>query len=81
MRYLVVIEKTESGYSARCPDFDGCVATARTRPDVEEQIGRVLEFHLCGLRHLAVDVPLPTAYAIYIELAARRAGARVVQQS
>jgi predicted RNase H-like HicB family nuclease len=81
MRYLVVIEKTESGYSAHCPDFDGCVATACTRPEVEEQIGRVLEFHLCGLRHHSLELPLPTAYAIYVELAARRAGARAVGRS
>lgn len=81
MMYLVVIEKTESGYSAHCPDFDGCVATARTRLEVEEQIGRVLEFHLCGLRHLALEVPPPTAYAVHVELSARRAGARAARQS
>lgn len=81
MKYLVVIEKTESGYSARCPDVDGCVATARTRPEVEEQIGRVLEFHLCGLRHRAIDVPLPTAYVMYIEVATHRAVARAVGES
>lgn len=81
MKYLVVIEKTESGYTARCPDFEGCVATARTRPEVEEQIGRVLEFHVCGLRHLAADIPLPEAYATYVELAGRRAGARAAPDS
>ena len=41
MRYLVVIEKTESGYSARCPDLDGCVASAGTRLQVEEQMAKV----------------------------------------
>lgn len=76
MRYLVVIEKTESGYAAHCPDLEGCVATGRTRSEVEEQIGRVLEFHVSGLRHLAADIPVPEAYATYVELAARRRGTR-----
>lgn len=76
MRYLVVIEKTGSGYSARCPDFEGCVVNGRTRADVEEQIGRVVEFHVCGLRNLDAEIPSPEAYATYVELAGDRAGAR-----
>jgi hypothetical protein len=30
-KYLVVVEKTDTGYSAYSPDLDGCVATGRTR--------------------------------------------------
>ena len=77
MRYLVVVEKTEAGYSAHCPDVDGCVATGRTPAEVEEQIGRVLEFHLCGLRHRADEVPSPSAYARYVDIGA---GVRVAQR-
>ncbi len=71
MRYLVVVEKTPAGYAAHCPDVEGCVATGRTRAEVEEQIGRVLEFHLCDLRHRADEVPSPSAYATYVEPGAR----------
>jgi predicted RNase H-like HicB family nuclease len=66
-RYLVVVEETQAGYSAHCPDVDGCVATGRTRVEVEEQIGRVLEFHLCGLWHREGGVPKPKAYARYVD--------------
>ena len=31
MKYLVVIEKTGTGYSAYSPDIDGCVATGSTK--------------------------------------------------
>lgn len=81
MRYLVVITKNDSGYAAHCPDLEGCVATAGTRTKVEEQIGRVLEFHLCGLRHRTAEVPRPEAYAFYVELAAHRTGARPARRS
>jgi predicted RNase H-like HicB family nuclease len=70
MRYLVVVAETRVGYSAHCPDVDGCIATGRTRAEVEEQIGRVLEFHLCGLRHRAEEVPSPKTYATYVDFTA-----------
>ncbi|MEF9427318.1 MAG: type II toxin-antitoxin system HicB family antitoxin, partial [Candidatus Mariimomonas ferrooxydans] len=30
MKYLIVIEETETGYSAYSPDLEGCVATGAT---------------------------------------------------
>lgn len=70
MRYLVVVEETRVGYSAHCPDVEGCIVTGRTRAEVEEQIGRVLEFHLCGLRRRAGEVPSPKSYATYVDFSA-----------
>jgi hypothetical protein len=29
-KYLIVVEKTGTGYSAYSPDLDGCVATGKT---------------------------------------------------
>jgi predicted RNase H-like HicB family nuclease len=50
MRYLIVIEKTGTGYSAYSPDLDGCVATGATREQVERAMRDAIEFHLDGLR-------------------------------
>ena len=36
MKYLVVIEKTRTGYSAYSPDLPGCAAAGRTRARVEK---------------------------------------------
>ena len=36
MKYLIVIEKTATGYSAYSPDLDGCVATGSTQEEVEK---------------------------------------------
>src|SRR5436190_8904869 len=50
MRYLVVIERTKTGFSAYSPDLEGCVAAARTRPSVLRAMQKAVEFHLEGLR-------------------------------
>ena len=49
MKYLIVIEKTDTGYSAYSPDIDGCVATGATKDEVEKNMKEAIEFHLEGL--------------------------------
>jgi predicted RNase H-like HicB family nuclease len=48
-KYLIVVEKTGTGYSAYSPDLDGCVATGTTREEVESQMREAIEFHLEGM--------------------------------
>jgi len=68
MGYLVVIEPTERGYSAFVPDLEGCVATGRTRDQVERQIRAVIEFHLAGLRSAGCEPPPPNASATTVQV-------------
>lgn len=70
MRYLIVIEKTETGYSAYSPDLPGCVSTGSTREEVEENMREAIEFHLAGLRKDRHEVPEPHTYSTYIEVPA-----------
>jgi len=70
MKYLIVIEKTKSGYSAFSPDLPGCVATGRTRPTVEKTMREAIEFHLEGLREEGHKVPPPSSYSTYIDIPA-----------
>ena len=70
MKYLIVIEKTKSGFSAYSPDLAGCVAAGRTRPSVEEAMRKAIEFHLEGLRAEGRRVPAPKAYSAYVEIPA-----------
>jgi predicted RNase H-like HicB family nuclease len=68
MQYLIVIEKTETGYSAYSPDLDGCVATGPTKDEVEQNMREAIEFHIDGLRHEGYTVPPPTSYSTYIDV-------------
>jgi len=66
--FLVVIEHTERGYSAYAPDFEGCVASGRTREQVERQMRAVLEFQCATLRLAGREPPVPTANHLYLEV-------------
>jgi predicted RNase H-like HicB family nuclease len=68
VRFLIVIEKTKSGYSAYSPDLAGCVAAGRTRPSVERAMRKAIEFHLEGLRAEGRRVPSPRTCSAYVEV-------------
>ena len=70
MRYLVIIEKSDTGYAAHSPDLEGCVATGPTIDEVEATMREAVEFHIDTLKKSGVEVPRPQAYVTYVEVAA-----------
>ncbi len=60
-KYLVVYEKTNSGYSAYVPDLPGCIATGATKKNIEKNIYETIRFHLEGLREEGFPIPKSTA--------------------
>jgi predicted RNase H-like HicB family nuclease len=50
-KYLIIIEKTQTGYSAYVPDLPGCIATGRTKEIVEKYIYEAVRFHMDGLKN------------------------------
>jgi len=70
MTYLVVIEPTNTGFSAYSPDLDGCVATGGTLEDVRKNMQEAIEFHVEGLRAEGFPVPSPRSQAAFINVAA-----------
>jgi len=68
MKYLIVIEKTKTGFSAYSPDLDGCVAAARTRPSILRAMQKAVEFHLEGLREQGRRMPAPSSEFAYVEV-------------
>ena len=69
-KYLIVVEKTDTGYSAFSPDVPGCGSTGKTKEEVERNIHDALEFHLEGLRKEGFEIPEPSTYSSYIQIAA-----------
>jgi len=70
MRYLVIIEESDTGYAAYSPDLVGCVATGTTIEETEAMMREAVEFHIDGLKESGVSVPRPRAYVTYVEVAA-----------
>lgn len=66
-RYLVIIEKVNSNYSAFSPDVPGCVATGETRETAEREMHAALQMHLKGLKEDGLPLPEPSASIGYIE--------------
>ena len=69
-KYLIIVEKTETGYSAFSPDVPGCGSTGMTKDEVEHNIQEAIEFHLEGLRQEGYEIPEPSTYSSYIDIAA-----------
>ena len=69
IKYAVIIEQGDSGFGAYVPDLPGCIATGRTRSEVERRIREAIQFHLDGLRDAGLPIPAPTSTAEYVEAA------------
>jgi predicted RNase H-like HicB family nuclease len=69
-RYLILIEPSETGFSAYSPDLPGCVTTGRPLAEVQENMREAAEGHLEELRRAGLPVPKPNTSAGYVEVAA-----------
>ena len=59
MEYLVVAEKSKTGYRAYVPDLPSCVAVAATRREVLKLIREGIALHIEALREAGEPVPPP----------------------
>ena len=69
-KYLIIVEETSTGYSAYSPDLSGCGSTGKTREEVEHNIREAIELHIEGLKQEGFEVPEPSSYSSYIDVAA-----------
>ena len=68
VKYVVVIEKGKSNFSAYVPDLPGCVAAGDSIEEVEELIRGAMEMHIAGLREDGISVPPPSSLAREIDV-------------
>jgi predicted RNase H-like HicB family nuclease len=69
-KYLIVIERTDSGFSTYSPDLPGCVSTGKSHEEAEKNMREAIEFHIDGLRQEGYPVPEPQTTSSYVELPA-----------
>ncbi|MGA3023683.1 MAG: type II toxin-antitoxin system HicB family antitoxin [Bryobacteraceae bacterium] len=68
MRYAIVIEQTETGYSAYAPDLPGLGVTGATIEEVRELISRGVAIYVHELQSHGETVPRPSAVTEYAEI-------------
>lgn len=73
-RFLIVIEKAKGNYSAYSPDLPGCVATGKTREEVERNMHEAIEMHLQGLLEDGLAIPESQTFAEYIVISGKSLG-------
>ena len=59
LKYVIVIEKSKTGFGAYVPDLPGCVAVAKTKTEVKKLIKEGIEFHLEGMKSSGIKIPDP----------------------
>ncbi len=61
IKYLVIFEKTPTGYCAYLPDMAGVVASGGTKEIAEKNIYEAITFHLEGLKD--ENLPYPKSHS------------------
>lgn len=69
-RYPVIIEPTNTGFSAYSPDVPGCASVGDSEEETRLNFQEALAFHFEGLRIQGTPIPLPSCSIDYVEVAA-----------
>lgn len=73
-KYLIVVEKSETGYSAYSPEVLGCVATGKTIDKTLDHMKAALTMHLRALLEEGEELPKPKGVQSYLEAEKDSAG-------
>jgi len=66
-KYLIVIEKSATGFAAYSPDVLGCIATGKTINQTITNMKSALTFHLKGLIADGEAIPQPRGIQSYLD--------------
>ncbi len=67
-KYLIVLEKSNTGYSAYSPDVLGCIATGKTIDLTIAKMRSALSQHLLGIIEDGDSLPQPGGIASYLDV-------------
>jgi predicted RNase H-like HicB family nuclease len=68
LNYVVIYEKSSTGWAAYVPDLPGVVTTGATKTEVRSLIQEAIEFHLDGLKEDRLPIPEPSSEAEVISI-------------
>ncbi len=68
VKHIIVIEKTDTGYSACVRDLPGCVAAADTQAEVDDLIRKAVAHHVALLHEHGDPVPESQATTGLVEV-------------
>jgi predicted RNase H-like HicB family nuclease len=69
MKYIVVLERSDNGYSAYAPDLPGCVAAGDSFEETEQLMREAIAEHVELLRERGETIPEPASRTTLVEVA------------
>jgi predicted RNase H-like HicB family nuclease len=63
-KFLVLFEKSSTGYGAYVPDLPGCVAAGRTLEETKQRMAKALKMHLAAMRDDGDEIPEPSHFEL-----------------
>ena len=66
MKYLVIYEKSATGWGAYAPDLPGLGVAAKTLDEAKDLIREAIDFHVEGMRKHGEVIPVPSATVEYV---------------
>jgi len=68
--FVVIYEKTSTGYSAYVPDLPGCISTGPNLPEAKRNMQEAISGHLSVMREFGDPIPQPTTFAEALAISA-----------
>lgn len=68
MKYLVIYERSATGWGAYVPDLPGLGVVGSTLEEVKKLIREGIEFHLEGMKLNGEPIPAPSAQTEYLSV-------------
>ena len=68
MKYLVIYEKSATGWGAYVPDLPGLGVAGTTLDEVKQLVREAIDFHLEGMRKHGDPIPEPSAVTEYVSV-------------
>ena len=59
-QFLVLFEKSSTGYGAYAPNLPGCLATGRTLEETRARMAKAMEMHLSAMLEDGDAIPEPS---------------------
>jgi predicted RNase H-like HicB family nuclease len=63
-KYLVLFERSSTGFGAYAPDLPGCIATRRTLEETRERMTKAIDMHLAAMREDGDEIPAPSLFEL-----------------
>jgi predicted RNase H-like HicB family nuclease len=63
-KFLVIYEKSGTGFGAYAPDLPGWVATGHPRDETRRRMAKAMEMHLSAMREDGDPIPEPSRFEL-----------------